>query len=383
MNLHEYQAKRLFAKHGVPIPNGDVASTPAEARAIAEKLGGKVAVKSQVLTGGRGKAGGIKLAKSVDEAEALAGQILGMSIRGFTVHKVLIDELAPGIKQEIYLAVLTDRAKRMNMVMASAEGGMEIEEVAAKTPEKILKAHIDPLVGLQKYQTDYLAEKMNLPEALWKDFYKLAANLVAAFEANDATLTEINPLIITGEDKLLALDGKMSLDDSALYRHPDLAEMRDDDEETPAEKLAREYGLSYIQLEGNVGCMVNGAGLAMTTMDVIKAQGGEPANFLDIGGGATQEGVTAALRIILSDPGVKAILFNVFGGIVRGDIVARGIIAALNELQTAVPMVVRLLGTNSAEGRQILAEANMETAVTLMEAAGKAVAAAKRVEAAG
>ena len=383
MNLHEYQAKRLFAKHGVPIPNGDVASTPAEARAIAEKLGGKVAVKSQVLTGGRGKAGGIKLAKSVDEAEALAGQILGMSIRGFTVHKVLIDELAPGIKQEIYLAVLTDRAKRINMVMASAEGGMEIEEVAAKTPEKILKAHIDPLVGLQKYQTDYLAEKMNLPEALWKDFYKLTANLVAAFEANDATLTEINPLIITGEDKLLALDGKMSLDDSALYRHPDLAEMRDDDEETPAEKLAREYGLSYIQLEGNVGCMVNGAGLAMTTMDVIKAQGGEPANFLDIGGGATQEGVTAALRIILSDPGVKAILFNVFGGIVRGDIVARGIVAALNELQTNVPMVVRLLGTNSAEGRQILAEANMETAVTLMEAAGKAVAAAKRVEAAG
>ena len=378
MNLHEYQAKRLFAKHGVPIPNGDVASTPAEARAIAEKLGGKVAVKSQVLTGGRGKAGGIKLAKSVDEAEALAGQILGMSIRGFTVHKVLIDELAPGIKQEIYLAVLTDRAKRMNMVMASAEGGMEIEEVAAKTPEKILKAHIDPLVGLQKYQTDYLAEKMNLPEALWKDFYKLTANLVAAFEANDATLTEINPLIITGEDKLLALDGKMSLDDSALYRHPDLAEMRDDDEETPAEKLAREYGLSYIQLEGNVGCMVNGAGLAMTTMDVIKAQGGEPANFLDIGGGATQEGVTAALRIILSDPGVKAILFNVFGGIVRGDIVARGIVAALNELQTNVPMVVRLLGTNSAEGRQILAEANMETAVTLMEAAGKAVAAANR-----
>ena len=383
MNLHEYQAKRLFAKHGVPIPNGDVASTPAEARAIAEKLGGKVAVKSQVLTGGRGKAGGIKLAKSVDEAEALAGQILGMSIRGFTVHKVLIDELAPGIKQEIYLAVLTDRAKRMNMVMASAEGGMEIEEVAAKTPEKILKAHIDPLVGLQKYQTDYLAEKMNLPEALWKDFYKLTANLVAAFEANDATLTEINPLIITGEDKLLALDGKMSLDDSALYRHPDLAEMRDDDEETPAEKLAREYGLSYIQLEGNVGCMVNGAGLAMTTMDVIKAQGGEPANFLDIGGGATQEGVTAALRIILSDPGVKAILFNVFGGIVRGDIVARGIVAALNELQTNVPMVVRLLGTNSAEGRQILAEANMETAVTLMEAAGKAVAATKRLEAAG
>ena len=314
----------------------------------------------------------------MDEAEALAGQILGMSIRGFTVHKVLIDELAPGIKQEIYLAVLTDRAKRINMVMASAEGGMEIEEVAAKTPEKILKAHIDPLVGLQKYQTDYLAEKMNLPEALWKDFYKLTANLVAAFEANDATLTEINPLIITGEDKLLALDGKMSLDDSALYRHPDLAEMRDDDEETPAEKLAREYGLSYIQLEGNVGCMVNGAGLAMTTMDVIKAQGGEPANFLDIGGGATQEGVTAALRIILSDPGVKAILFNVFGGIVRGDIVARGIVAALNELQTNVPMVVRLLGTNSAEGRQILAEANMETAVTLMEAAGKAVAAANR-----
>lgn len=377
MNLHEYQAKRLFAKHGVPIPNGDVATTPAEARAIAEKLGGKVAVKSQVLTGGRGKAGGIKLAFSVDEAETHAEAILGMDIKGFTVHKVLLDELAPGIEQEIYLAVLTDRAARRNMVMASAEGGMDIEEVAEATPEKIIKVHIDPMIGLQRFQTDYIVEKMGLSASFNKEFYQLTANLVDAFEANDATLTEINPLVITGEGNLLALDGKMSIDDSALYRHPDLAEKRDAAEETPAERQARENGLSYIQLDGNVGCMVNGAGLAMTTMDVIKMQGGEPANFLDIGGGATQEGVTAALRIILSDPSVKSILFNVFGGIVRGDIVARGIIAALDELQTDVPMVVRLLGTNAEEGRRILAEADMETAETLMDAAAKAVAAAK------
>lgn len=378
MDLNEYQAKRLFAEHGVPIPQGEVADTPEEARAIAEKLGGKVVVKSQVLIGGRGKAGGIKLAQSAEEAEQHAKAILGMDIKGFTVKKVLVDELAPGIKQEIYLAVLTDRAMRMNMIMASAEGGMEIEEVAHTNPEAIIKVHIDPFVGVQRYQTDYIAGRMNLPAELWKQFYQLTSSLVACFEANDATLTEINPLIITGEDNLLALDGKMSIDDSALYRQKDLIGMRDDASETPAEKEARKIGVNYIQLDGNVGCMVNGAGLAMTTMDVIKMQGGEPANFLDIGGGATQEGVKNALRIILSDPSVKAILFNVFGGIVRGDEVARGIIAALNELETDVPMVVRLLGTNAEEGRKILAEAEMETAETLMEAAQKAVAAAER-----
>ena len=378
MNLHEYQAKRLFARHGVPIPQGDVAETPDEVRNLTRELGGKVAVKAQVLTGGRGKAGGIKLAGSPDEAEERAKEILGMDIKGYTVRKVLVDQQAPGIAQEIYLAVLIDRAQRLPMMMASAEGGVDIEEVAAKTPEKIFRVHIDPAVGLRSYQTTHLAAGMGLPPELWREFHRLATGLYDTFLANDASLTEINPLVITGENKLLALDGKMSVDDSALPRHPKLAEMRDTSEEPEAEQRARSFGLSYIKLEGNIGCMVNGAGLAMATMDIIKLFGGEPANFLDIGGGTETEGVTGALDIILSDPNVEAILINIFGGIVRCDEVARGIIAALDQVQTDVPMVVRLLGTNAEEGRAILAEAQMETATKLTEAAQKAVAAAEK-----
>jgi len=377
VNLHEYQAKRLFAEHGVPIPEGDVASTPAEAREIARELGGKVVVKAQVLTGGRGKAGGIKLANSPDEAEEMAAKILGMSIKDFTVRKVLVDEQAPGIEQEVYLAVLIDRAKRLPMIMASAAGGMDIEEVADATPEKIFRVHVNPALGVRNYQTTYLAAEMDLPRELWRDFHKVVAGLYACFRANDASLTEINPLVISGENRLLALDGKMSIDDNALYRQSRLAEMRDVDEETPAEREARQSGISFIQLDGNIGCMVNGAGLAMTTMDVIKLFGGEPANFLDIGGGARADQVATALRLILSDPNVEAVLVNIFGGITRGDEVARGILEALNQLDTNVPMVVRLAGTNAAEGMEILKEANMETAATLSEAAQKAVAAAE------
>jgi succinyl-CoA synthetase beta subunit len=380
VNLHEYQAKRLFAEHGVPIPNGKVAATPTEARENAIELGGRVVVKSQVLTGGRGKAGGIKLAASPNEAEELAGQILGMDIKGFTVRKVLIDEQAPGIEQEIYLAVLIDRAKRRPMIMASAAGGMDIEQVAAETPEKILTVHVEPALGVRGYQSRYLAAGMELPRELWRDFHNIVVSLYSCFQKCDASLTEINPLVITGEGKLLALDGKMSIDDNALYRHPRISDMRDVDEEPEAEREARLSGISFIKLDGNIGCMVNGAGLAMTTMDVIDFFGGSPANFLDIGGGAKSEQVATALRIILSDPNVKAVLFNIFGGITRGDEVARGIVEALEQVKTDVPMVVRLAGTNAAEGMAILADAEMETAATLSEAAQKAVAAAKRVE---
>jgi len=376
VNLHEYQAKRLFAQHGVPIPRGDIATSPAEARDVARELGGRVVVKSQVLIGGRGKAGGIKLANNADEAEEAAAHILGMNIRGYTVRKVLVDQ-AVDIQQEIYLAVLIDREARLPMLMASASGGMDIEEVAATEPEKIFKIHIDPTIGLRSYQTTYVASGMNLPAELWRDFYKVATGLYNAFRHSDASLAEINPLIITGDKKLLAVDGKVSLDDNGLFRHPELAEMRDIDEETESERQARLNGLNFIELDGEIGCMVNGAGLAMATMDVIKLFGGNPANFLDIGGGAKAEQVAIALRIILSDPKVKAVLFNVFGGITRGDEVARGILTALEEVQTDVPMVVRLVGTNAAEGMALLEKANMATAVTLSDAAKKAIAAAQ------
>ena len=376
MNLHEYQAKRLFEEHGVPIPKGKVAATADQAREIARELGGQVVVKSQVLTGGRGKAGGVKLASSPDEAEEVAGLILGMEIRGYKVRKVLVDEAAD-IRDEIYLAILIDRSRRRSMMMASAAGGMDIEQVAEETPEKIVQVHIDPLIGMRSYQTNYVAESMGLPSSLWGAFNQVATGLYAAFLATDASLAEINPLVVTGDDRLLAVDGKLTVDDNALFRHPDLAEMRDVDEETPSERQARRNGLSYIQLDGNIGCMVNGAGLAMATMDVIKLYGGEPANFLDIGGGATAESVTAALRIILSDSKVEAVMFNIFGGITRGDEVARGIITALDEMQSDVPMIVRLLGTNADEGMRILADAQMQTATTLSGAAKMAVAAAK------
>lgn len=375
MNLHEYQAKRLFAEHGVPIPDGKVATTPAEARAFAKELGGRVVVKAQVHTGGRGKAGGVKLASTPDEAEAAAASILGMDIKGYKVQKVLIDQQAPGgIEQEIYLAVLIDRAKRLPMIMASAAGGMDIEQVAEETPEKIITVHVNPNLGVRGYQTTYIANEMDLPAALWRDFHKITIGLYQAFMSNDASLTEINPLVITGENKLMALDGKMSIDDNALSRQPRLVEMRDLEEEPVAEREARLAGINFIQLDGNIGCMVNGAGLAMTTMDIIKLYGGEPANFLDIGGGAKSEQVATALKLILSDPSVEAVLFNIFGGITRGDEVARGIVQALEQLDTDVPMVVRLAGTNAAEGMAILGDADMATAVTLSDAAQKAVA---------
>ena len=379
MDLHEYQAKRLFAEHGVPIPQGDVAYTPEEAAEIAQRFNGRVVVKAQVHTGGRGKAGGVKLAKSVEEAKAHAEAILGMDIKGLTVHKVLVDELAPGgIAKELYLAVLIDRAERKPMIMASSEGGMDIEAVAEETPEKIVKVHIDPSRGLRSYHATEVASRMGLPTGLWKQFYQVLSSLYDCFVASDASLTEINPLIISGEDKLIALDGKMSIDDNALSGKPHLEALRDDSEEPESEKEARNAGINFIQLDGNIGCMVNGAGLAMTTMDVIKLEGGDPANFLDIGGGAKAEKVATALRLILSDPKVKAVLINIFGGITRGDEVATGIIEALKIVDTDVPMVVRLAGTNAAEGLAILADAEMETAVTLTDAAQKAVAAAKK-----
>jgi len=376
MKLHEYQSKQIFASYGIPIPKGRVATTASEARQIAEELGGRVVVKSQVLVGGRGKAGGIKLAKSSKEAEEAATQILGMEIKGLPVRKVLVDPAA-NIEQEIYLGITNDRAARRPVFMSSAAGGVEIEEVARTNPEKIIKVHIDPLLGLRDYQARNIAIGIDLPKAYWKQFSEICQGLWHAYVDCDATLAEINPLVILKEKSLMALDGKMLLDDNALFRHPNLAEMRDIDEEASAETEARKYGLSFIKLDGNIGCMVNGAGLAMTTMDIVKLFGGEPANFLDIGGGAGADKVAAAMRIILSDKNVKAILFNVFGGITRCDEVARGILTALAEVKPTIPMVVRLVGTNAEEGRQLLANAKMITAETLADAAQKSVAAAK------
>jgi succinyl-CoA synthetase beta subunit len=375
MKLHEYQSKRLFARYGVPIPQGDVAGSPEEVRQIASRLGGRVVVKAQVLVGGRGKAGGIRVANDADEAERLAEQILGMEIKGLPVDKVLIDQAAD-IQQEIYLGIVLDRAARQPVMMASSEGGVEIEEVARTTPDKIAKALIDPFLGLQDYQARNLAMSMGLGRGHHRSFSKIASSLYDAYVSCDASLAEINPLVVTGGGQLLAVDGKMVLDDNALYRHPDLAEMRDLSEEVPAEREARKYGISYVKLDGEIGCMVNGAGLAMATMDIIKLAGGSPANFLDIGGGAKADKVAMALHIILSDPSVKAVLFNIFGGITRCDEVAKGILEALKEVPTDVPMVARLVGTNEEEGRVLLAEAEMQTASTLFEAADLAVRAA-------
>lgn len=372
MKLHEYQSKSLFAKSGVPIPPGRVAGTAAEARQIAEELGGRVVVKAQVLVGGRGKAGGIRLAKNPKQAEDVATQILAMDLKGLPVRKVLVDK-AVNIEEEIYLGITNDRAACKPVLMASSAGGVDIEEVARETPEKIYKLHIDPLLGLRDFQTRDVAIGIDLPRELWRDFGHIVSGLWDAYTRYDASLAEINPLVISTKGELLAVDGKMVIDDNALFRHPDLADMRDWDIEEEAEIEARKYGLSYIKLEGNIGCMVNGAGLAMTTMDIIKLFGAEPANFLDIGGGAGAEKVAAALRIILSDPKVEAVLFNIFGGITRCDEVARGILAALEEVKPNVPMVVRLVGTNAKEGRELLAKSKMITAETLAEAAQKAV----------
>jgi succinyl-CoA synthetase beta subunit len=372
MKLHEYQSKILFAESGVPILKGRVASTASEANAIANELGGRVVVKAQVLVGGRGKAGGVRLAKSANEAEELATQILGMKIKGLPVRKVLVDEAVEPVT-EIYLGVTNDRTENCPVMIASSEGGVDIEEVARTDPEKIIKVFIDPLLGLQDFQARYLASAIELPREYWKDFIKISIGLFESFKKTDSTLAEINPLVITKDERLLALDGKMVLDDNALFRHPELVEMRDVEEEAPVEREARMYGLSYVKLDGNIGCMVNGAGLAMATMDLVKLAGGEPANFLDIGGGAGAEKVAVALKIILSDPNVKALLVNVFGGITRCDEVARGILSAIEVEKPEIPMVVRLVGTNEAEGRQLLADANMATATSLEEAARMAV----------
>jgi succinyl-CoA synthetase beta subunit len=376
VKLHEYQSKQLFAKYGLPIPRGEIATTPEDARRIARDLGRRVVIKSQVLVGGRGKAGGVKLANTPDEAELVAGQILGMNIKGLTVRKVLVDEAAD-IAQEIYLGIVLDRLQRRAVMMASAAGGMDIEEVARETPEKIIRVAIDPFLGLREYQTRQIAYGIGLKREMIKDFNAIAQGLHRCFVDLDASLAEVNPLVITGAGVLQALDGKILVDDNALYRHPDLAALRDVDEEAPSETEARQRGLSYIKLDGEIGCMVNGAGLAMATMDMTKLFGGSPANFLDIGGGAQADKVAAALRIILADPNVKAVLFNIFGGITRCDEVARGIVAAMEEVQPTVPMVARLVGTNEEEGRQVLAAANMQTASTLAEAAQKAVALVK------
>ena len=378
MKLHEYQSKRLFAEFNVPIPKGDVATTPDEVRRVAEELNGPVVVKAQVLAGGRGKAGGIKLANNPDEAFRAASHILGMKIKGFTVKTVLVDQ-ASDIRKEIYLGIVIDRVARRAVMMASAEGGVDIEQVAQERPDAIIRVAADPFLGLRSYQANQIAMSIGLSHEYLRAFASIADGLYRAFRAYDASLAEINPLIVNGNGELVAVDGKMLIDDNALFRHADLAEMRDIDEETVTEREARLSGLSYVELDGEIGCMVNGAGLAMTTMDLTKLFGGSPANFLDIGGGAQAEKVATALRLILADPNVKAVLFNIFGGITRCDEVARGILAALEEVKPDVPLVARLVGTNEDEGRSILAASPFQliAAKTLAEAAQKAVSAAR------
>ena len=371
MKLHEYQSKKLFAEYGIAIPRGRVATTASEARQITEELGGRSVVKAQVLVGGRGKAGGIRLVATPEEAQEMATQVLAMEIKGLPVRKVLVDEAAD-IQEEIYLGVTNDRNRHCPVMIASSEGGVDIEEVAKRDPSRIIQLSVDPLIGLREYQARDLAVSIELAREHWKSFIAICLALYKAYWESDATLAEINPLVITKDGRLLALDGKIVLDDNALFRHPALAEMRDLDEEAPLEQEARKYGLSYVQLDGDIGCMVNGAGLAMATMDVLKLHGGAPANFLDIGGGAGAEKVAAALKMIFSDPKVRAGLLNVFGGITRCDEVARGMLLALEQVKPEIPIVVRLVGTNEKEGREILEKAALETATTLDEAAKRA-----------
>ncbi|QCI28188.1 ADP-forming succinate--CoA ligase subunit beta [Caminibacter pacificus] len=387
MNIHEYQAKEIFRKYGVPTPRGGVAFSGPEARKVAEELGGNLwVVKAQIHAGGRGKAGGVKLAKTLDEVEKIAEEMLGMTLvthqtgpEGKVVKKVYIEEGAD-IKAEYYLGMVLDRALEMPVMMASTEGGMEIEEVAEKTPEKIVKVAIDPTIGFQPFHARKLAFGLGLGKDEQKEFIKFATALYNVYMDNDAEMIEINPLIKTGDGRFLALDAKMGFDDNALYRHPEIAEMRDLDEEEPTEIEAKKYGLSYIKLDGNVGCMVNGAGLAMATMDIIKHEGGEPANFLDVGGGANPDTVAKGFEIILSDPNVKSIFVNIFGGIVRCDRIANGILQATEKVEVNVPVIVRLDGTNAEEAAEILRNANIKNiipATDLKDGAQKAVKAAK------
>ncbi len=388
MNIHEYQAKQIFAKYGVPTPRGIVANTPEEAVRNAQELGGKIwVVKAQIHAGGRGLGGGVKLARSLDEVRELASQILGMTLvthqtgpEGKLVQKIYIEEGAD-IKDELYLGVVLDRAKEMPVIMASTEGGMAIEDVAHETPEKIIKIAVDPAIGFQGFHGRELVFGLGIMDpAEQKKMISFASKLYKLYMENDAEMIEINPLIKTGSGDFLALDGKMGFDDSALGRHPDIEDMRDISEEDPDEREAGQYGLSYISLDGEIGCMVNGAGLAMGTMDTINYMGGTPANFLDVGGKANAETVAKGFEIILKNPKVKAIFVNIFGGIVRCDRIANGILEATKLVNVHVPVIVRLDGTNAPEAAEILRNANIANVIAatdLADGAAKAVKAAK------
>jgi succinyl-CoA synthetase beta subunit len=383
VKIHEYQAKSVLARFGVPVPRGEVAFTSAEAVDAAKRLGGNISVvKAQIHAGGRGKGGGVKIARSIDEVEQLAKQIIGMTLvthqtgpEGRKVGRVLIEE-GLDIDRELYLSILIDRASAAPVIIASAAGGMDIEEVAAKEPEKILREHINPGTGIAPFQGRKLAFGMGLSGVTANKLVKLLDAIYKAFLETDASMIEINPLILTKSGDLLALDAKVSFDDNALYRHPDLRELRDIGEEDPLEVEASKFSLNYIRLDGNIGCMVNGAGLAMATMDIIKLAGGEPANFLDVGGGANAEQIKNAFRILMADKNVKAVLINIFGGILRCDVLAQGVIAAVTELGVPVPIVVRMEGTNVEEGKKMLRESGLSftTADSMGEAAEKVVA---------
>ena len=385
MKVHEYQAKQILARFGVAVPRGEVTDSPAAAREIAKRLGGRAVVKAQIHAGGRGKGGGVKLAKDPEEAFELAKRILGMTLvtpqtgsQGRVVQKVLVEE-ALDIDRELYLSLTLDRSKAMPVVMASKSGGMEIEEVAAKDPSAIVREWVDAGSGIFPFQARKVAFALGLSGDSFKKGTALIQALFEAYTKTDASLAEINPLLVTKQGDVLALDAKMTFDDNALFRHPDIKEMRDLSEEDPLEVEASRFGLNYIKLDGNVGCMVNGAGLAMATMDLVKLAGGEPANFLDVGGGANEEQVKNAFRIILSDKNVRAVLINIFGGIMRCDVIANGVVAAVREMGLSIPVVVRLEGTNVDQGKQILRDSGLEItpADGLADAAKKAVEAAK------
>jgi succinyl-CoA synthetase beta subunit len=386
MNIHEYQAKAILAKYGVAIPRGKVADIPLEAEVIAMEFGTPVVVKAQIHAGGRGKGGGIKLAGTPEEARAHARQIIGMTLvtpqtgpQGKKVKRVLVEQ-AGAIKKEFYLGMVIDRGTSFPVMMASTEGGMEIETVAANTPEKILMEFIDPGLGMMPYQARNLAFGLSIPAALTGKAVRFMMGLYDAFIDTDCSLAEINPLVLTEDGEILALDAKMNFDGNGLFRHKEIQELRDFDEEDPTETEASKYDLSYIRLDGNIGCMVNGAGLAMATMDMIKISGGSPANFLDVGGGASTEQVTNAFRLIVSDPNVKAILVNIFGGIMRCDVIAEGVVEAVKAIGLKVPLVVRMEGTNVEKGKEILSASklNIITASDMQDAAEKVVAAAGR-----
>jgi succinyl-CoA synthetase beta subunit len=375
MDLLEYQGKQLFAKHGVPVPDGRPATTVPEAVEAAEELGYPVVIKAQVQIGGRGKAGGIKLAKDRAEAEEHAAAILGMDIRGFTVHELYVEK-ASEIDEEYYAAIVFDRSAKKPMAMLSRMGGMDVEEVADKDPEAMRMLHVDPLLGLQDFHGRRLAFESGIAEDVVRPVGAMLARLYDVFVREDATLVEVNPLLITKSREVVALDAKVTVDDNALFRHPDVAEMRDLSAEDPQERMAHERGLTYVKLDGNVGILGNGAGLVMSTLDVVAQAGGTPANFLDAGGGSKAEAITSAVEVILSDEKVKAVLFNIFGGITRCDEVARGLIEAFEQIKPDVPFVVRLDGTNDKEGRALLAEANLpnvHTEATMLGAAEKVV----------